>query len=61
MPAERQPLQTWLGQMRAALRRTGRRLDDPRAEFSLYLLLILLIPLFQAGIEQIGRWLAGSR
>jgi hypothetical protein len=57
MPIPPSPQWSWLGGLKRGLRRPDRWLDDPKAEFTLYLLLILLIPLFRAGLEQIETWI----
>ncbi len=60
MPALPSPLRTCLGAIRAGLRRTDRWLDDPRVEFSVYMTLILMAPLFRLGLDQILHWLTGA-
>ncbi len=58
MPALRFQPQTWLAAIKGALRRTDRWLDDPRVEFSVYAMLILLAPLIRLGVDEILRGLA---
>ena len=43
------------GTVRRALGAPDRWLDDPRVEFSVYLVLIVLAPLIQPGLELIFR------
>jgi hypothetical protein len=55
MAAERPPPKDLRGTVRRALGAPDRWLDDPRVEFSVYLVLIVLAPLIQPGLELIFR------
>ena len=57
MAVERPPQVGLLGTVRRALAAPDRWLDDPRVEFSVYLVLIVLAPLIQPGLELIFRTL----
>jgi hypothetical protein len=57
VPVLHDPLQGWLAAVRRLLAAPDRWLDDPRVEFSVYIALILLAPLIQLGLEQIGHLL----
>jgi hypothetical protein len=60
MPAPQSSLLSRLAAVRRTLKSAGRWLDEPGAEFGVYVTLILLIPFFRLGLMQIMRSIFGG-